>query len=153
MFVPTEAMYQAAIEHDPDIVAYGHQRKVYVANPMTLLGVLMATAHVMNLARSNEEAANIRKLGEDLYKSFGKFAGTYAKVGSKLESAVKEYNASLGSLESNLLSKARKFKSLGVVGPELPESVEPIELNIRTLCKPELVEAINTVTEPAEVLA
>lgn len=142
MFLPTEAMYQAAIEHDPGIVAYGHDRKVYIANPITLLGVLRATAHVMNLVRSNEEATNIRKLGEDLYRSFGKFAGTYAKVGSKLAGVVKEYNESVASMEGNLLCKARKFKGLGVAGTDLPETVESIECTVRPLCKPELVDAM-----------
>lgn len=140
MFLPTEAMYQAALEHDPGIVAYGHDRKVYIANPITLLGVLRATAHVMNLVRSNEEAANIRKLGEDLYRSLGKFAGIYAKVGSKLAGVVKEYNESVASIEGNLLCKGRKFKGLGVVGPDLPESISTVESTVRPLCKPELVE-------------
>jgi DNA recombination protein RmuC len=142
MFLPTEAMYQAAIEHDPGIVAYGHDRKVYIANPITLLGVLRATAHVMNLVRSNEEATNIRILGEDLYRSFGKFAGTYAKVGSKLVAVVKEYNESVASMEGNLLCKARKFKGLGVNGTDLPETVESIECTVRPLCKPELMEPV-----------
>ena len=142
MFLPTEAMYQAAIEHDPGIVAFGHDRKVYIANPITLLGVLRATAHVMNLVRSNEEAANIRKLGEDLYRSLGKFAGIYAKVGGKLAGVVKEYNESVASIEGNLLCKARKFKGLGVAGTELPETVESIECTVRPLCKPELVDAL-----------
>jgi len=140
MFLPNEAMYQAALEHDSGIVAYGHDRKVYIANPITLLGVLRATAHVMNLVRSNEEAAKVRKLGEDLYRSLGKFAATYAKVGEKLTGLVKEYNGSIASMEGNLLSKGRKFKGLGVVGPELPESVPTIESTVRPLCKPELVE-------------
>ncbi|MCW5941801.1 MAG: DNA recombination protein RmuC [Fimbriimonadaceae bacterium] len=142
MFLPTEAMYQAAIEHDPGIVAFGHERKVYIANPITLLGVLRATAHVMNLVRSNEEARNIRKLGEDLYRSFGKFAGTYAKVGTKLAAVTKEYNESVGSLEANLLSKARKFKALGVAGNDLPEEIDQIEISVRALCKPELVSSL-----------
>lgn len=140
MFLPTEAMYQAAIENDPGIVAYGHDRKVYIANPITLLGVLRATAHVMNLVRSNEETTNIRKLGEDLYRSLGKFAGTYAKVGSKLAGVVREYNESVASIEGNLLCKGRKFKGLGVVGPDLPESISTVESTVRPLCKPELVE-------------
>lgn len=142
MFLPTEAMYQAAIEHDPGIVAFGHDRKVYIANPITLLGVLRATAHVMNLVRSNEEAANIRKLGEDIYRSLGKFASIYAKVGSKLAGVVKEYNESVASVEGNLLCKGRKFKSLGVVGADLPESVATVEVTVRPLCKPELVEQL-----------
>lgn len=150
MFLPTEAMYQAAIEHDPGIVAYGHERKVYIANPITLLGVLRATAHVMNLVRSNEEARNIRKLGEDLYRSFGKFAGTYAKVGSKLAAVTKEYNASVGSLEANLLSKARRFKSLGVVGNDLPEEIEQVEISVCSICKPELVGALSSSRELEE---
>lgn len=144
MFMPTEAMYQAAVEHDPGLLCFGHERRVYIANPITLLGVLRATAHVMSLVRSNDEAQNIRKLGEDLYRSFGKFAGTYAKVGAKLAGVVKEYNESVGSLEGNLLSKARRFKGLGVAGPELPDSVAPVELTVRELCKPELVLGLDS---------
>lgn len=137
MFLPTESMYQAAIEHDPEIVAYGHERKVYIANPITLLGVLKATAHVMSLVRSNQEAANIRKLGEEIYKSLVKFSGTYARVGAKIAGVVHEYNESVASLEGNLLVKARKFAGLGVGGSNL-EAPQAVEHSVRMLVKPEL---------------
>ncbi len=148
MYLPTEAMYYAAIEHDPGLMAYAHERRIYIANPMTLLAVLKATAHVMSLVRSNEEAHNLRKLGEELYRSIGKFATAYAKVGCKLESAVKEYNGSIATLEGNLLTKARKFKGLGIPGSELDE-LEPIGTSVRQAVKPELA----TVARAAVVLA
>ena len=48
-----------------------------------------------------------------------------------LGNAVDSFNASVGSMERNVLPQARKFTELGVTGEVLP-SVDPIEQLVRT---------------------
>ena len=52
------------------------------------------------------------------------------KVSRSLGNAVDSFNASVGSMERNVLPQARKFTELGVAGEELP-SIDPIDALVR----------------------
>jgi len=57
-------------------------------------------------------------------------------LGRALEQAVGRYNAFVGSLESQVMTQARRFEELSVdhEGKELP-ALEPVESGIRPLAK------------------
>jgi len=57
-------------------------------------------------------------------------------VGKALEAAVSRYNQFVGSLETQVLTQARRFEDLKVdhEGKELPE-LAPVETGIRPLAK------------------
>ncbi|HVV77123.1 MAG TPA: hypothetical protein VHC43_13915, partial [Mycobacteriales bacterium] len=63
-----------------------------------------------------------------------------SKLGNSLTSAVKTYNDSVGSLERNVLSSARRLSEMEIVDEPLAE-LDGIEETIRPLAKAELVEA------------
>jgi DNA recombination protein RmuC len=77
-----------------------------------------------------ENAREIRKLGEDLHKRLSTFVAHLQKVSRSLGSAVDSFNASVGSMERNVLPQARKFTELGVSSEEIP-SIDPIEQLVR----------------------
>jgi DNA recombination protein RmuC len=58
------------------------------------------------------------------------FVSHLQKVSRSLGSAVDSFNASVGSMERNVLPQARKFAELGASGEALP-SVDPIEQLVR----------------------
>jgi DNA recombination protein RmuC len=59
-----------------------------------------------------------------------------AKVGASLNSAVGNYNSALGSLESRVLSSARKMAELGArTDKELPQ-LDPISTTARETSAP-----------------
>ena len=58
------------------------------------------------------------------------FVSHLQKVSRSLGNAVDSFNASVGSMERNVLPQARKFAELGVSGEVLP-SIDPIEQLVR----------------------
>ena len=62
--------------------------------------------------------------------------GHAASVGKALEAAVGRYNSFVGSLETQVMTQARRFEDLQVdhEGKELPE-LGPVETGIRPLTK------------------
>ena len=62
--------------------------------------------------------------------------GHAASVGKALEQAVGKYNAFVGSLETQVMTQARRFEDLQVdhVGKEMPE-LGPVETGVRPLTK------------------
>ena len=57
------------------------------------------------------------------------------RSGSKLSGSLESYNKLIGSFDRNVLSKARKLKEFGAAkdGKQLPEALEPIDLQARTI--------------------
>jgi DNA recombination protein RmuC len=75
-------------------------------------------------------------LGRELYKRLSVMGGHVAGLGKALEGALGKYNAFVGSLESQVMTQARRFEELSVdhEGKALP-SLEPVEGAPRVLAK------------------
>jgi DNA recombination protein RmuC len=121
MFLPTESMYQAALEHDPALLMDAIDSRVFLANPMTLIGVLRAVAYVLDQERLNQNALEVSDLGRKLYESIRVYGAHVTRLGRHLRQTVDAYNDSVGSLERNVLSKARQLRAKG--GDQLPGTV------------------------------
>jgi DNA recombination protein RmuC len=94
------------------------------------MALLKVIAYGWRQNRMSENALAVRKLGEDLHKRLATFVSHLQKVSRSLGSAVDSFNASVGSMERNVLPQARKFAELGVTNEQL-ESVDPIEALVR----------------------
>ena len=75
-------------------------------------------------ARNAMEAA---RLGQELYDALRVMGGHVEKTGKSLNQAMGSYNAMVGSLQRNVLPKARRFEELKITQAgqkEMPELVE-----------------------------
>ncbi len=64
-------------------------------------------------ARLAKEAAEIAKLGRDLYDSIRIMGGNFNKVQKALEAAVGNWNTLVGQVDSRVVGRARKLKDMG----------------------------------------
>jgi DNA recombination protein RmuC len=136
MFVPLDSALAAALERAPDLMTEAMDRRVVIVTPTTLFALCKAVVYGW---RVEEQAANARliaELGRELYKRIAVMGGHAGSVGKALEAAVSRYNAFVGSLESQVLTQARRFEELKVdhEGKEVP-SLEPLEAGVRPLAK------------------
>lgn len=138
MFVPNEALGFEALRLIPDLHEYASGRNVVVATPSTLIAMLRSVAYGWKQAKLAESAAQVSTLGRELYERLGTMGHNVDKLGRALGSAVKAYNASVGSLETRVMVTARRFRDLNVTEAELGE-LTPIEEPLRQIAAPELV--------------
>ena len=138
MFVPNEALGFEALRLIPDLHEYANGRNVVVATPSTLIAMLRSIAYGWKQAKLAESAAQVSTLGRELYERLGTMGGNVDRLGRALGSAVKAYNASVGSLETRVMVTARRFRDLNVTDAELTE-LSPIEEPLRQVGAPELV--------------
>lgn len=131
MFVPSEALYQGAIQEDPTLLEEAFNKKVILANPMTLVALLRTIASGMQQQKAYENALQIAKLGGELNDAVAVFAEHYIGVGSSIKQAADRYNKSVGSLERNILSKSRRLKELGAKATKEIDEVQVLEATIR----------------------
>jgi len=126
MFLPGEMFFSAALEQDPTLIEFGVERKVIPASPTTLIALLRAVAYGWQQEAMEENARQISELGRNLYESIRTLAKHFGDLGGRLNSSVDAYNRAVGSLEGNVLVKARRFKELQVA-PHA-DDVERIDL-------------------------
>jgi DNA recombination protein RmuC len=139
MFLPGEMFFSAALEQDPDLIEFGVEQHVVPASPTTLIALLRAVAYGWQQEAMEENARKISDLGRQLYDSVRVLGSHFDDLGGRLKSSLEAYNKAVGSLEGNVLVKARKLKELQAANAlEDITPLEPIDRVPRMLQAPEL---------------
>lgn len=136
MFVPGDGFLAAALDRMPDLMTEAMDRRVLLVTPTTLFALCKAVAYGWRVEEQAANADKIAALGRELYKRLSVMGGHAAAVGKALEQAVGKYNQFVGSLETQVLTQARRFEDLKVdhEGKEIPQ-IEPVESAVRPLAK------------------
>jgi DNA recombination protein RmuC len=139
VFVPSEGLFQAALEQDPSLIEFGVTQGVIPATPTTLIA-LLRTAHLgWREEALAENAKHVSALGVELYKRLTDMTGYFSKVGSSLDKAVDFYNKAVGSYDARVLVAARRFSELGTVPPDADiDAPELVDKQSREFRAPEL---------------
>jgi DNA recombination protein RmuC len=155
MFLPGEMFFSAALEQDPSLIEFGIglEQRVIPASPTTLIALLRAVAYGWQQQAMEENARKISELGRNLYDATRKLGEHFENLGSKLKGALDAYNGAVGSLEGNVLVKARKFKEYQAAnGGEDIKAIEPIDRVPRMLQAAELTDGLPFQNGEVEVI-
>ncbi len=114
MFLPGENFLSAALEQDLELMTWAFDNKIVLAGPTNLLALARVVAMGWRQEKMAEEARAIGELGADLYAALATMTEHINRVGRNIGEATNAYNDFVGSLERNVLPKARKFPELGV---------------------------------------
>jgi DNA recombination protein RmuC len=148
MFLPGESILSAACQRDPGLIEFAVTRGVVPATPTTLVTLLKSAQYGWQQERIARNAEEIRDLGADLYRRIGTLAEHLVRLHRGLTGAVEAYNDAVGSLESRVLSTARRFRALGAAeGQGEIEVAMPVDALPRLAAAPEL--APRAVVPPA----
>ncbi len=140
LFLPGESFFSAALEADSSLIEDGVQKRVVIATPTTLIALLHAVAYGWRQDQVEEGAQRVSDLGRQLYDRLRAFATHFAEAGTGLKKAVESYNRAVGSLESRVLSAARRFKEFGAAGGDDILEVDAIDETPRRLSPAERAE-------------
>ncbi len=140
MFLPGENFLSAALEHDLPLLGWAFDQRVLLSGPINLLAIAKTVALVWRQEKLAEEAKQIGALGADLHAAIATMADHLAGVGKNLGQAVNSYNQFVGSLETRVLPKARRFTELGIEEGKKPVPLlGAIEASVRPTVAPELL--------------
>jgi DNA recombination protein RmuC len=113
-FLPSEALFSAALEADPSLIEFSAQANVVMATPTTLIALLKAIAYGWQQSEVTQNAKAIQEAGRDLYNKLVKAHEYFGKLGSALGNAVGNYNNFVGAVEGKggAFFHARKLGAL-----------------------------------------
>lgn len=136
MYIPGEHFLTAALEQDDNLWSWAFERRVLLATPTNLVAIARTVSSVWRQEKIAEEAAEIARLGKELHSRLATMGGHVARLGRNLELATGAYNAFVGSLESQVLTQAKRFETLEVAGGTKEiEALPVIESGTRPLTK------------------
>lgn len=136
MFVPGDGFLAAALDQSPDLLTEAMDKRVLIVTPTTLFALCKAVAYGWRVEEQAANASHVAELGKELYKRLADMGAHAAALGRALETAVGKYNAFVGSLETRVLTQARRFEELSVdhEGKDIAE-LEPVDVAVRPLAK------------------
>ena len=131
LFLPGDQFLSAALQENPALIDESLRQNVMLATPTSLVALLKAVAYGWKQTILADKAAEIRQLGEDLYKRLAVFGEHLGKLGKSLGNSVDSFNKAVGSLEQQVMPAARRFPELGL---RVNRELEPIE-HVDTLAR------------------
>jgi DNA recombination protein RmuC len=136
MYIPGEHFLTAALEQDDGLWEWAFERRVLLATPTNLVAIARTVSSVWRQEKIAEEAAEIARLGKELHSRLATMGGHVARMGRNLELAMGAYNAFVGSLETQVMTQARRFETLEVSsGTKEIEALPVVEGAPRPLTK------------------
>lgn len=151
IYIPGEHFLTAALEQDDGLWEWAFERRVLLATPTNLVAIARTVASVWRQEKLAQEAAEIARLGRELHSRLATMGSHIAKVGRNLDQASGAYNAMVGSLESQVMTQAKRFEALEVSsGAKEIEPLPMVETAIRPLTKLIVGGAPDAIEDAAE---
>jgi DNA recombination protein RmuC len=124
-FLPSEALFSAALEADPSLIEFSAQNHVVMATPTTLIALLRAVEFGWQQSEITKNAKAIHEMGRRIYEKLVVAQGHVTKLGNALSSSVDYYNKFLGTIEGKggVFSYGRQLGELAHSDGELAEIV------------------------------
>ena len=133
MFMPNEAILEAAFQYDPTLLEYALQNGVIIATPSTLMAILQTIEFSWRQVAIRENAREISKIGKELYSRINTLLSHFDKIGDSIVKLIEKFNIAAGSLEKMLIPQLKRFKELGADDGKPVENIKKIDELPRSL--------------------
>jgi DNA recombination protein RmuC len=121
MFLPADIFLSSALEYDRSLLEFSMREKIVIATPGTLFALLSTIALVWRRQNITENAEQMMKLGQELYKRLADAAQHISDLGKSINSTVSAYNQTVAGFENRVFVTARKFKNLEIHEKDIVE--------------------------------
>jgi DNA recombination protein RmuC len=117
MFVPVEAAYITAMQHDPELWQFAYKKRVLLISPTNLVAAMKLVNDMWQRDAIDQNAKAIADKAAKIYDKLALFVSEMDKVGGHLEKAVNahaEAKKRLHTGRGNLISQAEQMKQLRI---------------------------------------
>ena len=133
LFIPVEAAFALAVQHDGDLFSDGFEKNIVIVSPSTLLTTLRTIQNIWRYEHQNQNAAEIASRAGALFDKFVNFVGDLETLGARIDSVRSVYKDAHNKLVSgrgSLVKRAEGMRELGAkVSKSLPRNL--VEMPVR----------------------
>lgn len=131
LFIPGDQFLSSALDLDRKLLEDALSQRVILSTPTSLVALLRAIAYGWRQQTLNDNAEQIRTIGEDLMQRLATLSDHLSKLGRSLDSSVENYNRLIGSYEGSVLPGAKKFGELGIQSRKSAPATASIDKSVR----------------------
>lgn len=114
LFLPLEPLLSTALDHDGLLLETAFSKKIIIATPTTMLGLLRTIGFAWSRHDLAVNAEEIRDIGAEMLNRLGKMVEHFNSHGKNLRRAVDSYNDMLSSFDSRVIKQAERMQRKGV---------------------------------------
>lgn len=118
LFIPGDQFLSAALDIEKSLLEYALERRILLATPSSLVGLLRAVAYGWNQDTLSKNSSEIRQLGETLYARLQTLTTHLNKLGRHLDQSNEQFNKLVGSYSSSALPASQRLAELGISGTD-----------------------------------
>lgn len=131
MFLPLESLLAVSLEADPLLLEKAFDRRVVLATPTSMVGLLRTIAFGYQRKLMADNAEQIRAAGAEMLGRLATLTDHIESMRRGLEQAVRGYNSFVGSFDRQVLVQARRLHEMGVDAPKGVSGAEEVSAELR----------------------
>lgn len=115
LFMPVEAAFMLAVEHDPALFREAFDKKIIIVSPTTLLATLRTVESIWRYERQNRNAEKIAREAGSLHDKFATLLEHLEALGKALDRSQEQYRKTVSSMSGHggLVGRVDSLKKLG----------------------------------------
>jgi DNA recombination protein RmuC len=115
LFMPIEAAFMVAVEHDPALFSEAFNKKIIIVSPTTLLATLRTVESIWRYEKQNKNAEKIAKEAGLLHDKFSSLLDHLKRLGASIERSREIFTQASASLDGHggLIGKVDGLRKLG----------------------------------------
>jgi DNA recombination protein RmuC len=116
IFIPIEGAFATALQNDSELFKYGHDRKIILVSPTTLMVTLRTIESIWKQEKQNRYALDIAKIAGEIYDKFAGFLESMDELNNSINKSQEHFSKAMNRLSvgrGNVLSRFDKMKELG----------------------------------------
>lgn len=116
IFIPIEAAFMFALQHEPSLYREAYDRHIILVSPTTLLATLRTVENIWRYEKQNKNAERIAKEAGALHDQFVLLLESLDAIGSSLNKTQEAYTKARDRLQSgrgNLVKRVDDIRRLG----------------------------------------
>lgn len=116
LFMPVEAAFSVAFQHDQQLFGEAFDRGIVIVSPTTLLATLRTVHSIWRYEKQNRNAEKIAQEAGKLFDQFARVGESLDELGRQLQRASDSYSETVKRFSSgrgNLVARAENLRKLG----------------------------------------
>jgi DNA recombination protein RmuC len=116
IFVPIEAAFMLALQHEPGLFNHAYDKHIILVSPTTLLATLRTVENIWRYEKQNKNAEKIAAMAGGLHDQFALVVESLVELGANIDRTQQAFHTTQKRLQSgrgNLYKRIQDLEALG----------------------------------------